>query len=48
LAGLALVLVVVGTAANAVVFALTGCLAVYLVQALLGLSVELRAPALER
>jgi hypothetical protein len=45
LAGLALVLVVAGTAANAVVFALTGCLAVYLVQALLGLSVELRASA---
>jgi hypothetical protein len=45
LAGLALVLVVAGTAANAVVFALTGCLAVYFVQALLGLSVELRSPA---
>jgi hypothetical protein len=43
LAGLALVLVVAGTAANAVVFALTGCLAVYLVQALLGLGAELRA-----
>jgi len=48
LAGLALVLVVAGTAANAVVFALLGCLAVYLVQALLGLSVELRRPVLER
>lgn len=48
LAALALVLVVAGTAANAVAFALTGCLAVYLVQALLGLSIELRRPALER
>jgi hypothetical protein len=45
LTGLALVLVVAGTAANAVAFALTGCLAVYFVQALLGLSVELRSPA---
>lgn len=48
LVGLALVLVVAGTAANAVVFALAGCLAVYLVQALLGLSLELRRPVLER
>ena len=48
LASLALVLVVAGTAANAVVFALTGCLAVYFLQALLGLSLELRSPALER
>jgi hypothetical protein len=48
LAGLALALVVAGTATNAVVFALTGCLGVYLVQALLGLSVELKSPVLER
>jgi hypothetical protein len=48
LASLALVFVVAGTAANAVVFALTGCLGIYFVQALLGLGVELRSPALER
>jgi hypothetical protein len=49
LSALALVLVVAGTAANAVVFAIAGSLAVYAVQALLGLTVELKRPAaLER
>jgi hypothetical protein len=48
LSGLALLLVVAGTAAGSVVFALAGCLAVYALQALLGLGVELRRPALER
>lgn len=45
---LALILLVGGAAAGAPVFALSSCLAVFGVQALLGLSVELRAPVLER
>jgi hypothetical protein len=48
LSGLALLFVVAGTAAGSVLFALWGCLAVYGLQTLLGLSVELRRPALER
>src|SRR4051812_5643878 len=48
LAGLALLFVVSGTAVGAVVFALSGCLACFGVQALLSLTVELRSPALER
>jgi hypothetical protein len=48
LSGLALALVVVGTAVNAVVFAVLGCLGIYLVQVLLAMSVELRTPVLER
>jgi hypothetical protein len=47
LAGLALALVVAGTAAGSVVFALWGCLVIYGVQALVGLGVELRTPAPE-
>ncbi|MEK6276151.1 MAG: hypothetical protein AABM30_12595 [Actinomycetota bacterium] len=46
--GVALVLLVGGAAAGAPAFALSGCLAVFGVQALLGLSVELRRPVLER
>jgi hypothetical protein len=48
LTALALLLVVAGTAAGSVLFALSGCLAVYALQTLLGLGVELRRPALER
>jgi hypothetical protein len=43
--GIALLLLVVGTAAGATAFAISGCLAVFGLQALLGLSVELRRPA---
>ncbi len=46
--GIALLLLVGGAAAGAPAFAISGCLAVFGVQALLGLSVELRRPALER
>lgn len=46
--GIALLLLVAGAAAGARTFAISGCLAVFGVQALLGLSVELRRPALER
>lgn len=46
--GVALLLLVAGAAAGAPAFAISGCLAVFGVQALLGLSVELRRPALER
>jgi hypothetical protein len=49
LSGLALLLVVAGTAAGSVLFALWGCLAVYGLQTMLGFGKELRAPAaLER
>ena len=49
LSALALFFVVAGTAAGSVMFALWGCLAVYGLQTLLGLSTELRSPAaLER
>jgi hypothetical protein len=41
----ALLLLVAGAAAGAPGFAISGCLAVFGVQALLGLSVELRRPA---
>lgn len=43
--GVALLLLVAGAAAGAPGFAVSGCLAVFGVQALLGLSVELRRPA---
>ena len=43
--GVALLLLVAGAAAGAPSFAVSGCLAVFVVQALLGLSVELRRPA---
>ena len=43
--GVALLLLVAGAAANAPGFAISGCLVVFGVQALLGLSVELRRPA---
>jgi hypothetical protein len=43
--GVALLLLVAGMAAGATAFAISGCLAVFGVQALLGLSVELRRPA---
>jgi hypothetical protein len=43
--GVALLLLVAGAAASAPGFAISGCLAVFGVQALLGLSVELRRPA---
>lgn len=47
--GLALLVLVAGAAAGSMVFALSGCLAVFGVQALLGAGVELRRPAvLER
>lgn len=45
LAGLALLLVVWGTAAGSIVFPLWGCLAVYAVQVAVRLGVELRSPA---
>jgi hypothetical protein len=48
LLGIALLLLVAGSAAGATTFAISGCLAVFGVQALLGLSLELRRPALER
>jgi len=43
--GVALLLLVAGAAAGATGFAISGCLAVFGVQALLGLSIELRRPA---
>ena len=43
--GVALLLLVAGAAARAPAFGVSGCLAVFSVQALLGLSVELRRPA---
>jgi hypothetical protein len=43
--GIALLLLVAGAAAGAPTFAVSGCLAVFGVQALLGLSVELKRPA---
>ena len=46
--GVALLLLVAGTAAGSPAFAISGCLAVFGLQALLGLSVELRRPVLER
>lgn len=47
--GAALLLLVAGAAAGSTVFALSGCLAVFGLQALLGAGVELRRPAvLER
>ena len=46
--GVALLLLVGGAAAGAPAFAISGCLAVFGVQALLGLSVELRRPVLEQ
>lgn len=46
--GVALLLLVAGAAAGAPAFAISGCLAVFGVQALLGLSVELRRPVLEQ
>lgn len=46
--GLALLLLVAGAAASAPAFAISGCLAVFGLQALLGLSVELRRPVLEQ
>ena len=47
--GVALLVLVTGAAAGSMIFALSGCLAVFGVQALLGAGVELRRPAvLER
>ena len=47
--GVALLVLIAGAAAGSLVFALSGCLAVFGVQALLGAGVELRRPAaLER
>jgi hypothetical protein len=47
--GVALLLLVSGAAAGSPAFAISGCLAVFALQAVLGLSVELRSPAaLER
>ena len=47
--GMALLVLVAGAASGSMVFALSGCLAVFGVQALLGAGVELRRPAvLER
>jgi hypothetical protein len=46
--GVALLLLVAGAAAGSPAFAISGCLAVFGLQALLGLSVELRRPALEQ
>jgi hypothetical protein len=43
--GVALLLLVAGAAAGSPTFAISGCLAVFGMQALLGLSVELRRPA---
>ena len=48
LLGVALLLLVAGAAAGAPAFAISGCLVVFGVQALLGLSVELRRPVLEQ
>jgi hypothetical protein len=46
--GVALLVLVAGAAAGSIVFALSGCLAVFGLQALLGAGVELRRPVLER
>jgi hypothetical protein len=46
--GVALLLLIAGAAAGSTVFALSGCLATFALQALLGVGVELRRPALER
>jgi hypothetical protein len=46
--GVALLVLVSGAAAGSTVFALSGCLAVFGLQALLGAGVELRRPVLER
>jgi hypothetical protein len=46
--GLALLMLVTGAAAGSTVFSISGCLAVFGVQALLGAGVELRRPLLER
>jgi hypothetical protein len=43
--GIALLLLVAGAAAGAPAFAVSGCLAIFGVQALLGLSLELKRPA---
>lgn len=44
----ALLLLVSGAAAGSPAFAISACLAVFALQVLLGLSVELRSPALQR
>jgi hypothetical protein len=46
--GVALLVLVTGAAAGSTVFALSGCLAVFGLQALLGAGVELRRPLLQR
>jgi hypothetical protein len=46
--GVALLVLIAGAAAGSMVFALSGCLAVFGVQALLGAGVELKRPVLER
>jgi len=46
--GVALLVLVAGAAAGSTAFAVSGCLAVFGLQALLGAGVELRRPALER
>jgi hypothetical protein len=46
--GVALLVLVSGAAAGSTAFALSGCLAVFGLQALLGAGVELRRPVLER
>ena len=45
--GVALLLLVGGAAAGSTAFALSGCLAAFALQALLGLGVELKRPALD-
>jgi hypothetical protein len=47
LAGLALLVLVAGVAAGSVVFALSGCLVLYLTRVVVGLGVELRSPTPE-
>ena len=46
--GVALLVLVAGAAAGSTAFAISGCLAVFGLQALLGAGVELRRPVLER
>ena len=46
--GVALLVLIGGAAAGSTVFALSGCLAVFGLQTLVGASVELRRPVLER